>query len=514
MQLLRKWAIFSLAFAFVLILAPTAHGEQTPEEPIRVFFNDDPLVFEVDPVIENGVTLVEFRTLFERIGLEIGWDAETQTVTGSRDGLKLSLTIGSKTARINGKPVELDAAPKIMRDKTVVPLRFAAEAAGSDVRWDGAARTIRMYHIGAENLATDTNVLRLSGRVSPDVRWIRFEVTKESGNDTRTDYAEAKNGYVEHDLFLHDGPGIYTVAVYQTIAVNRNSSLYRDFGVIRVENRGYSGLHVLERSTGDSRVTAIGNPPEGIRSVLLEVIHNISGDKKQVTAEAVNGRIEKTVYLNFGKGLYRINAYTSEESLATAREFLFYKTFQVLNLDARNRYLVPSEKVESDHPDIVKLAEELTRDKKSDAEKSRAIHDWVIANVSYDPAVYFDGIDRSDTALETLNSRLADCDGYARLNAALHRAAGIPARIVLGTLIDRASGETWDGIGPAEVNHAWNEVFIDGRWMIQDPTLNSGYIDLNAKSFVRRNSHFYYDPDREVFALDHREARGLNYVFD
>ena len=37
---------------------------------------------------------------------------------------------------------ELDVAADIINDRTMVPLRFAAEALGCEVEWDGDARTV------------------------------------------------------------------------------------------------------------------------------------------------------------------------------------------------------------------------------------------------------------------------------------------------------------------------------------------------------------------------------------
>lgn len=512
---IRKMALSLLIAAAATILAPAAYGQEPQAaETVSVFFNDEPLVFHVDPLIENGTTLVEFRPLFERIGLDIRWHDETRTIAGTKDGLQIELAIGSREARVNGRTIILDAAPKIVGDRAVVPLRFVGEAAGSDVRWNGATRTIHLYHIGAESLTTDTNTLHLSGRVNALTRWVRFDVTKENADDTRTAYAEAKNGQVEHELYLHDGPGMYTVVISQTISADRNSRLYRDFATIRVENRGYSGIHIKESESADSKITVIGQPPEDIQSALLVVTRDETDEKKQVLVGVTDGHIEQPVYLNFGQGKYTINVYTSDEKLGEAREFEYYKSIPVINRDPRDRYLVPSEFVESEHPEIVQLALELTREKSSDAEKSRAIHDWVIHHIDYDAATYLAGGNRHDSALETLRERLTDCDGYARLNAALHRAAGIPAKVVIGALIDRDAGETWDDIEPDTVNHAWNEVYIDGRWVIQDPTLNAGYIDPDAGRFVRSTSHKYYDPSPATFALDHRETRGLEYIFE
>ncbi|MZQ75276.1 MAG: hypothetical protein GT589_03855 [Peptoclostridium sp.] len=55
---------------------------------------------------------------------------------------KIELTIGKQMATVNSKAVTLDAAPVIMNDRTMVPLRFVAEALGCKVGWDEATQKV------------------------------------------------------------------------------------------------------------------------------------------------------------------------------------------------------------------------------------------------------------------------------------------------------------------------------------------------------------------------------------
>ncbi|MFD0959950.1 stalk domain-containing protein [Paenibacillus chungangensis] len=111
-------------------------------QPIAVFNDAEQLTFEIDPFIESGTTMVQFRPLFEAFGLEIGWDGETRTVTGTKERLKIELAIGSTTARVNDLEVTLPQAPTLKDGNTMIPLRFVGEATGRRVLWNGEARTI------------------------------------------------------------------------------------------------------------------------------------------------------------------------------------------------------------------------------------------------------------------------------------------------------------------------------------------------------------------------------------
>lgn len=52
------------------------------------------------------------------------------------------LRIGSKNMYVNGKLVVLDSVPIIRNDRTLLPIRFVAEALGAQVGWDGATQKV------------------------------------------------------------------------------------------------------------------------------------------------------------------------------------------------------------------------------------------------------------------------------------------------------------------------------------------------------------------------------------
>ncbi len=56
--------------------------------------------------------------------------------------MNIELTIGEKTAKVDGEEVELDVAPKIENGRTLVPLRFLAETLGFDIEWDNLQRKV------------------------------------------------------------------------------------------------------------------------------------------------------------------------------------------------------------------------------------------------------------------------------------------------------------------------------------------------------------------------------------
>lgn len=102
------------------------------------------LDFDVDPVIENGRTLVPLRAIFEALGAEVDWDGNTQTVVANRPGVRIVLTVGNMKAYRNTGTVNLDVSARIVSGRTMVPLRFISESLGANVEWEENTQTIKI----------------------------------------------------------------------------------------------------------------------------------------------------------------------------------------------------------------------------------------------------------------------------------------------------------------------------------------------------------------------------------
>jgi DNA-binding beta-propeller fold protein YncE len=95
-------------------------------------------------ILPPGRTFVPIRFISEAFGAEVQWDGSTRTVRiylEAKD-VRVTLQIDNKTARINQNIVNLDAAPQILNGRTMVPLRFIAEAFSAQVLWDAAEQRI------------------------------------------------------------------------------------------------------------------------------------------------------------------------------------------------------------------------------------------------------------------------------------------------------------------------------------------------------------------------------------
>ena len=123
---------------------------------------------------------------------------------------------------------------------------------------------------------------------------------------------------------------------------------------------------------------------------------------------------------------------------------------------------------------VKKIVSGLKLTGKGDAEKIKAVYDYMTKNIDYD---YSDS-KISHSAYGALANKKAVCQGYSTLIYRLLRECGVQNRIITG----RSENQ----------NHAWNIVAINGKWYNLDVTWDSSFNGDDSKYlyFLRGTSDF------------------------
>ena len=121
---------------------PDAATVKKAQEKVSVKINGKLISFDQDPVIHEGRTLVPLRAIFEELGAEVDWDGDTQTVTAYKDGITVSMRIGTTNMAVDDKVLVLDVAAMLINGRTLVPARAVSEAFKCKVDWDAQTRTV------------------------------------------------------------------------------------------------------------------------------------------------------------------------------------------------------------------------------------------------------------------------------------------------------------------------------------------------------------------------------------
>lgn len=210
----------AVSFLFVLILAcslscPTL--AYTDQKQISVYIDNQPLAFDVAPIIENGRTLVPMRAIFEALNVTVDWEESTQTVTARTEYLLcMELQIGNPIAKKYFRSpsddfnyetnegtyqidqlqnITLDAAPKIVANRTMIPLRFIAESMNYEVRWD--AVKFRVDIIRSDEGSTSSSVGYNAQLLKEDASLLlSLDELKEATNCSVYEYDAAVFGWI------------------------------------------------------------------------------------------------------------------------------------------------------------------------------------------------------------------------------------------------------------------------------------------------------------------------------
>ncbi|MOA41408.1 Transglutaminase-like superfamily protein [compost metagenome] len=113
-------------------------------------------------------------------------------------------------------------------------------------------------------------------------------------------------------------------------------------------------------------------------------------------------------------------------------------------------------------------------------QKVQAIYNYVISNIKYDnqlavksTADYLPEIDRTFVTKKDI------CYGYSALFAAMLRSVDIPTKLVMGNS------------DYVTTYHAWNEVYLNGSWVIIDTTVDAGWKGTTTTFEMIKNASKY-----------------------
>jgi hypothetical protein len=103
---------------------------------------------DVAPYIKDERVYLPVRYFAQAAGVSednIIWSLADRSVEIRKDGRVVKLQIGGRLMYVDNVPVQMDAAPEIIAPgRTMLPLRWAAEALGREVYWDDAARVVKV----------------------------------------------------------------------------------------------------------------------------------------------------------------------------------------------------------------------------------------------------------------------------------------------------------------------------------------------------------------------------------
>lgn len=181
-------------------------------------------------------------------------------------------------------------------------------------------------------------------------------------------------------------------------------------------------------------------------------------------------------------------------------------------------YLEPSTRIESDEPEIIAKAKEITEGMSTDYKKAQAIFEYVNVNMSYDTSSAY----ANQGALSAFKNMKGVCEEFTTLFIAFCRAVDIPSRAIEGYKIENVYGSgDYSGdpdviVGKKLVNHVWAEIYLDGYgWVPVEPTIIytvNGERTAYLNSFCKLEKAEYIAVGVYNFEKANRRIKGVNEI--
>jgi transglutaminase-like putative cysteine protease len=397
------------------------------------------------PIIASGRTLVPLRFVSEAFGAQVDWDPATGSVPIALDDINVMLRIGRREVVVNERTVLLDVAPTLINGRTMVPLRFVSEVLGATVSWSDLHSSV----------------------------------------------------FVRRDAAVASFRNSYYPASYVNVSVSGNA-----LQVSGADSGSDSWVWVMVRDSTGERIAEAIVPLSADRTYLASLDPRLA--LGQYTVDVYMGPARFGTYISRHLGIALVQG---SQALALPQSPMYEHNYAQFSSTQRDLMSLVKFSLadKAQETALLSLAAEITRGIDSDYMKLLAIHDWVAQNIYYD----FDGMAttsyQANTPYPVFLSRRAVCQGYAELTSALLRASGIPARVVVGHALGAtSSAKTWDEADHSKSNHAWNEAYVSGRWVILDVTWDSGNKYQGGDFVAGDVRHTYFDITLEALSLTHK----------
>ena len=201
----KKLLSLIMALTFVLLVCSFVVSASSG---ISVYLDGEKVVFDVEPIVVNGRTMVPMRTIFEKLGATVNWDEITQTCTAYVEDFyeKFTITLPIEHKEIyvdvvnnDGEnfhvAIPIDVPAQLYNNRTLVPLRAISEVFGCGVQWDGVTQTVNIFsndmNITLEENSTTQTMYAPDGRTI-EINKSEIEAYKSVGwyvEPVRTMYA-------------------------------------------------------------------------------------------------------------------------------------------------------------------------------------------------------------------------------------------------------------------------------------------------------------------------------------
>ncbi|WP_181150812.1 copper amine oxidase N-terminal domain-containing protein [Paenibacillus sp. PCH8] len=307
---------------------------------ISIYINDAELSSAQAPVMKGGRVLVPLRSIFEGLDAKVQYTNRTKTIVATRDNQEVTLTLGSKTAYINGEAISLDVPANTIKGNTMVPIRFVSEAFGEKVFWNSRNQRVDIKTTSTPPVdETQYGAWNIYGAVSGsngDGRDLTVSFTRPTSEKAVSAYRIMLVKTRDVNSFTESAASAVPSANYTSVTPNGNNPKL----TLNAQTRDVNGDLLNSNETYRLYVVTVGNSSNNYKNLLGWSSQSLKLNTVKSTVQAVTGlRAADISDYNDGRDL-EIN-FTQP---STTSNITYYRAFVVkakdssaFNLDAANK---------------------------------------------------------------------------------------------------------------------------------------------------------------------------------
>ena len=154
---LRKLLANKKVKASLIIVAMTTHivgtiayGNQVSNEvsfkvgEATYVVNGEEKVMDSEAIVHGSRTMVPMKYAAEAFGAKVQWDKDTRTAVITHGEKVIKLPIDANIIYVGEEKIEMDTKAVVVEGRTMLPLAYIAQSLGLVTSWDGETKTVKI----------------------------------------------------------------------------------------------------------------------------------------------------------------------------------------------------------------------------------------------------------------------------------------------------------------------------------------------------------------------------------
>ncbi|WP_340015642.1 copper amine oxidase N-terminal domain-containing protein [Paenibacillus sp. FSL K6-1318] len=316
---------------------------------ISIYINDAELSSAQAPVMKGGRVLVPLRSIFEGLDAKVQYTNRTKTIVATRDDQEVTLTLGSKTAYINGEAISLDVPANTIKGNTMVPIRFVSEAFGEKVFWNSRNQRVDIKTTATPPVdETQYAAWNIYGSVSGsngDGRDLTVSFTRPTSESAVSAYRIMLVKTRDVNSFTESSASAVPSANYTSVTPNNSNPKL----TLNAQTRDVNGDLLNSNETYRLYVLTVGNSNNNYKNALKWSSQTLKLNNVKSTVQAVTS-LRAADISDYGDGRDLEINFTQP---STTSNITYYRAFVVKAKDSSAFNLAAANKVSSANSTII-----------------------------------------------------------------------------------------------------------------------------------------------------------------